>query len=46
MKQDIYCGIKRKHLNEDYMQVLVIKSNVRIIINADMNARVDWQRQM
>ena len=44
MKQDIYCGIKCKHLNEDYMQVLVIKSNVRIIINADMNARVDWQR--
>ena len=46
MKQDIYCGITRKHLNEDYMQVLVIKSNVRMIINADMNARVDWQRQM
>ena len=39
MKQDTYNGMKRVSVNVDQMQPLVIINNVRMMINAGVNAK-------
>ena len=39
MKQDTYNGMKRVSVNVDQVQPLVIINNVRMMINAGVNAK-------
>ena len=39
MKQDTYNGMKRVSVNVDQMKPLVIINNVRMMINAGVNAK-------
>ena len=39
MKKDIYLDTRLIHVNVEQMQVFVMRNNVGIMINADVNAK-------